>query len=181
MNKSYLKEYLSVLKLSSSDLAKLFNASERTIQRWLSGDIDIPGSAARAIEAWLLLESAGLPWRPDGLPLTRALPGGSASIILPIQCDITIQGIIESVYARGGPNTPWVVHLDQRLACLEHAWIKYKPIGNLFIPLSFGRTDRAPDLARDFSLIEEGYACIALTLSKAAHLQSTQNWMETAL
>jgi hypothetical protein len=181
MNKSYLKEYLSILKLSITDLAKLFVVSERTIQRWLAGDIEIPGSAARALEAWLLLENAGLPWRPDGVPLSRALPGGSASIILPIQCDKSVQGIIESVYSRGGPNMPWVVHLDQRQACLEHAWIKYKPIGNLFIPLSFGRTDREPDLARDFSLIEEGYACIALALSKAAHLQSTRNWMETAL
>jgi hypothetical protein len=182
MNTLDLKEHLSILKLSSADLARLLDVSERTIHRWLSGDVAMPGAATRALEAWHLLENAGLPWRPDGVPLLRAHAGANASMVLPIRSERTIKDIIESVYARGGPNTPWVVRLDQRQACLEHAWIKYKPLSNCsFIPLSFGRTDRAPDLTRDFGLIEEGYACIALALSKAAHLQSKHNWMETAL
>jgi hypothetical protein len=183
MQSYYLKEYLLVLKLTSADLARLLDVSERTVQRWLSGDTEISGGPARAIEAWLALEAAGLPWRPDGVPLLHAQPGARAAIVLPTQPNQkTIEEIIENVYARGGPNMPWAIDLAQRQASLGHAWIKFKLLPNrLFVPQSYGRTDCAPDLVRDFPLIEDGYACIALAITKAEHLRVKQNWMEIAI
>lgn len=84
MNAVELRENISILRVTNKELAQLLDVSERTVQRWLSARIEIPGAAGRAIEAWIAMDAAGLPWRPDGVPLLHLQPGGKVSVGLAV-------------------------------------------------------------------------------------------------
>ena len=184
MDSNSLKEHLSTLKLSNLEVANLLDTTERTVQRWLAGHTPVPGSIARALEAWLFLDYAGLPWRPDGLPLLQAHPNGEVSVALGLGVGNAnnVDDIVHSVIENGGPTAPWIVDIGHRRATLGHAWIKFKTLPNgKFIPQSYGRTDKVPNIDRDKTLVEDGYACIALVLDKAETIQRQSNWEKVAI
>ena len=184
MDSNLLREHLSILKLSNIEVAKLLETTERTVQRWLSGHTSVPGSIARALEAWLCLDYAGLPWRPDGIPLIHAHPNGKGSVALGMGegKKNNIEEIVNSVFKKGGPSAQWVVDVGYRRATLGDIWIKFKTLPNgKFIPQSYGRTDKVPNIDQDKTLVEDGYACIASTLNRAEKIQRQNNWEKVAI
>jgi hypothetical protein len=58
-----LMESLDVLKISQTDLAKLFMINSRTVRRWVLGETIITGPARAAIRAWINCEKYGINWR----------------------------------------------------------------------------------------------------------------------
>lgn len=184
MDTGTLKEYLSVLKLSNAELSALLETSERTVQRWQSGQVPVPRAIERTLQAWLYLEYAGLPWRPDGVPLVHAHPNGKVTIALGFGTEtfINVEEILSEVAERGGASAPWIVDIGHRRATLGHAWIKFRPLlSGGFIPQSFGRTDIAPDLVRDRRIIEDGCARISNAIKQAFDMQHALNWYEVAV
>jgi hypothetical protein len=177
MDSSSLKENLQFLRLTIPDAARLFQVSDRSVHRWLSGEIDIPGGIARAIEAWVYLEKMGLPWRPDGLPLMPLTPEAVTELKLSRAHAVELAKVLENVGARGGPSAPWVVDLHKRSATLGEIWVKFYPLRNgSFTPQSYGRKDKSLDLVRDRMLLEDAFACIAQAISQARRDLRNFNW-----
>lgn len=181
MTSHELREYLSVLKVTNHELAQLMGVNERTVQRWLSDQTEIPGGIARALEAWFYLDRVGLPWRPDGVQLVRPA-FGQVTVALRIDANGSLEDVIRAVLSRGGPTTPWIVDIGRRRATLGHAWIKFKILQyGKFVPQSYGRSDIEPDMLRDRALIEDGYARIAISLREIEALRLQDNWKEVAI
>ncbi|MEI6116371.1 MAG: hypothetical protein WCP99_17620, partial [Burkholderiales bacterium] len=104
MENSALVDALSELGLNQSELARLLSVDARTVRRWVSGMVTISGPAEIALKSWLTLNRCGLPWRPDGNDI---LDQELIQIAFFRAKTIDMEGILESVRARGGPAAPW--------------------------------------------------------------------------
>jgi len=174
-----VRECLTVLKISVSELATFFSVSERTVARWLSDEVPTPGSAVCALKAWCVLEQLGIPWRPDGLPLVNPNLADFEIALTPNHSRNLVMKAIRAVHSRGGPSIPWSIDLEGRRATLADVWIKFRLVGQGgFVPQSYGRQDIEPDLERDRNLVEEGIACIAAEVGKKYDSIQKLRWTE---
>ena len=175
---SDLRECLTILRITTSELAGLFSISERTVSRWVNDEITVPGPASCALKAWCTLEALGLPWRPDGLALLHPRSALGDPVALSLDPKTEVSKIVNAIKLRGGPSLPWKVDVDKREATLAEIWIKFRLSSNQFIPQSYGRTDIPPDLNRDKHVIEEGFASIADALRRNLEDIRKLEWKE---
>ena len=182
MKSGELRESMSVLRLTRTDIGIFMEVRERTVHRWLSGESVVPGSVARTLEAWNYLESQGMPWRPDGISLSQF--GHDSDTELPHHRKLQeqIQTTLERVTKRGGTAAPWVVDLRRRCADLQGSWVKFYPLKNgIFTLQTYGRKDKTPDLIRDHKLLEDAIACIASKISDEHQKLKNRNWLTANL
>lgn len=170
MTRSELVDALLFLSLDSKEAGKLLSVDTKTVGRWLDGTTDVPGPAAQALRAWVRLERARIPWRPDGLPL-RIMSDNEVDeqIRLMREHVVSLDDVLLRVRQRGGPAAPWKVDLKQHRAELAGTMVVSfyaLPNGN-FSPSSYRRTDKEPDYERDRPLIEDAVACIAEAVTAA--------------
>jgi hypothetical protein len=163
------QQTLSCLGLSLAELAGLLAVNTRTTRRWADDPTEIPGPAEQALRAWVRLQRLGLAWRPDGVAIGERSPERIAEQIkLYLRHALDLDAIIQRVEGRGGPAAPWDVRLVSRQASLGPVVVSFYPLVNGgFSPASYIRRDRAPDLQRDWTLIEDALACVAKAVSAA--------------
>lgn len=168
MSSEELRSCLSRLCLSEGDAARLLSVDPRTIKRWQSKPGELPGPAEQALRAWVRLEELGLSWRPDGVALGLDKPDVLANqIIAHRRHAIELDAVLQRVKEKGGPAAPWVVDLDKRRATLGDLEITFYATKNgSFSPNTYSRSETQPDLARDRSLIDDGFASIAREIAK---------------
>ena len=156
------------LGISQTEAARLLSVSPRTVRRWAEEPAEIPGPAEQALRAWMRLHRLGLPWRPDGVAIGEIDPEKIAEqIALYRRHAIDLDALIQRVEARGGPAAPWHVDLEKRQATLGPVWVSFYPLVNGgFSPASCSRSDDHPDLKRDWTLLEDAFACIANAIAK---------------
>ena len=182
MKAGQLRESMSSLRLTLTDIGIFMEVKERTVLRWLSGESAVPGSVVRALEAWTYLENLGMPWRPDGIPLSQFSPEDETEIPHQKKLQEKIQATLEKVTKRGGTSAPWEVDLRRRCAVLHGSWVKFYPLKNGSFSLqTYGRKDKPPDLIRDHQLLEDAIACIASTISNEHRKLNNRNWLAVNL
>jgi hypothetical protein len=176
MKNGKLLETLAYLDVTASELALLLDLNLRTIQRWLSGEVDIPKSVRCLLESWSTLQYLGLPWRPDGLNLLDQSIR-KKQLELHMQTNIELIEVIKKVKARGGPSAPWSVDISRKKANLENMWISFYILPNGgFVPQSYGRSDKKMDFERDRNILEDGFFCIAEKIRNQRVLLSNTQW-----
>ena len=175
MTKKELHQCLEQLGLSDNETALLLSVDPRTVRRWRAKPSEIPGPAAQALRAWVRLDERGLAWRPDSVAIGEEDPDGIARTIVAYRNHaIELDSLLTRVKARGGPAAPWVVDLSRRRADLGSLSITFYPTANGgFSPQGYTRRDMTPDLARDWHLIEDGFASVATAVAKAG-----RHWCE---
>jgi hypothetical protein len=173
MTGNEFQQTLGYLGLSLAELAGLLSVNIRTTRRWADDPDEIPGPAEQALRAWVRLQRLGLAWRPDGVAIGERNPEGIAEQIkLHLRHAVDLDALIRRVEGRGGPAAPWDVSLASRQASLGPVIVSFYPLLNgSFSPASYTRQDRTPDLQRDWTLIEDAFACIAKAISAAG-----QDW-----
>ena len=164
MPKTNINEALNLLGLTQVDAARLLSVDPRTLRRWVENPNEIPGPAEQALRAWLRLHQLGLPWTPDGIDLIEVDP---EQIALQRLHTLELDALLEKVKKRGGPAAPWVVDLNKGKAILEKIEVTfYKLPSGGFAPQSYKRRDDIEaDVERDWSLIEDAFACIAKAIA----------------
>lgn len=183
MQSANLKESLVTLSLSIQDAAQLLGVNMRTIQRWLSGDVDIPISVAHVMQAWLYLNKLGLPWRPDGHSVSLISAEEMRNqLLLHMQHLNELTDVLKKVEKRGGPAAPWNVDLSAKKATLGDIWVRFYVLPNGgFSPQSYGRYDKTPDLERDRLILEDGYACIAEAIANRDKQYKEADWLSVEI
>ncbi len=159
-----LTETLNSLGLSQVAAARLLSVDPRTVRRWVENPAEISGPAEQALRAWHRLHEYGLPWSPDGVDLIESDP---EQIALHRLHTLELDTVLEKVKKRGGPAAPWVVDLNKGKAILGKIEVTfYKLPSGGFTPQSYKRGDDIePDVERDWSLIEDAFACIAKAIA----------------
>jgi hypothetical protein len=167
MTRQEFQSCLSYLGLSTLELSELLSVNQRTTRRWSEDPAEISGPAEQALRAWVRLQRLGLAWRPDGVAIGESNPERVAEQIgLYLRHAIDLDALIQRVENRGGPAAPWEVDLAARRATLGPAMVTFYPLVNGgFSPASYLRRDRAPDIQRDWKLIEDALACVAKAIA----------------
>jgi transcriptional regulator with XRE-family HTH domain len=178
MQSSSLRESLVTLGLNIQELADLLGINVRTVQRWLSGEVDIPKSIECVVNAWMYLNQLGLPWRPDGFSVSLlSVEEVKSQLILHMENTKELAKIIKKVQARGGPAAPWSVDLSAKKATLGDVWVRFYILSNgSFSPQSYGRFDKFPDVDRDQSILEDAYVCIAEAIATRNKKYKDADW-----
>lgn len=168
MTRAEFQTCLNRLGLSRTEAARLLSVSPRSVRRWVEKPAEIPGPAEQALRAWMQLHRMGLPWRPDGVAIGDSDPEKIAEqIAIYRQHVIELAELIRKVKARGGPAAPWHVDLKKRQATLGPVWVSFYPLRDGgFSPSHYGRNDDRPNLERDWTLLEDAFACIANAIPK---------------
>lgn len=165
------RQALDDLGLSIDQAARLMRVTTRTMRRYFDGDSDdretaavVPGAVEQALRAWLALHERGLPWRPDARPLEGFEPEQLARMNMLKQ---HVLACVWRVRDAGGPTLPWDIDADLGLARLGTLSLHFYvlPSGG-FVPQSYSRQDKAPDLERDRPHLEDGIAAIAQRLQE---------------
>jgi hypothetical protein len=169
MSESEFQSTLSYLGLSLTELAELLAVNTRTTRRWADDPREIPGTAEQALRAWVRLQRLGLAWRPDGVAIGERNPERIAEEIKAhMRHAVDLDALIQRVEGRGGASAPWEVSLASRQAKLGPMVVTfYALLNGGFSPASYTRRDRAPDLQRDWPLIEDALVCIAKATADA--------------
>jgi len=163
-----IQEYLEKLDLSQTEAAQLLSVDPRTVRRWAKSPEEIPGSAEQALRAWLQLNQLGLVWRPDSIAFGEHNPEELANqIALHRKHTIDLDALLQRVKERGGPASPWQVDLDKGVATLGPIRVSFYHLrSGSFSPAFYTRKDCSPNMERDWTLIEDAFACIASAFAK---------------
>lgn len=63
MTAKHLVGHLRTLDVSQIELSSIFRVNPRTVRRWCSGEIILPGPVKAAVDAWMRCKRYGLNWR----------------------------------------------------------------------------------------------------------------------
>ena len=177
MNAKEFRAALKALGINQTEASTLLDVSDRSVRRWAEGPEEIPGPVEQTLRAWVRLEVVGLAWRPD-----REMIGNDISAELRKQIAsyrrlaLDLDALLRKVKSRGGPAAPWDVDLQRRIATLGPIEVSFYPLTNGgFSPAHYTRKDCSPDQARDQSLLEDAYACIAESIKHAGKGWSDSN------
>ena len=167
MSSTEFNRGLERLALSEVEAGRLLSVTARSVRRWVDGSTEVPGPVEQAIRAWLRLEELGLVWRPDGVAIWE-LAQTELFRRHAIELDALIQKVKKKVKNRGGSAAPWKVDLAARTASLGPVEVRFHVLANeSFSPSCYARKDCAPDLKRDWALLEDAFYCIATAIGKA--------------
>jgi len=158
------------LRLGTKVAANLLDVEPKTVQRWLNGEVQVPGPVRQAMSAWKRLQQAGIPWHPAALPLTFMTEDeAQEQARLWNRHLLDLDDVLERVKARGGPVAPWTVDLEEKEAVLgDKMRVYFYAMDNGgFSPSSYTRTDRQPDYERDRPLLEDAIVSIAQETAKS--------------
>lgn len=157
MSQDFLKA-LQLLHLTQVEAARLLDVDARTARRWAEGAA-LPGPVREAFRGWVRLKKHNLPWRPGSLALFMQDHEKTASFRAKTQ---EIDAIIAKVTRRGGPQNAWIVDFDEQRALCGSMEVTFTEMKSGEFCLNvFTRRDRAAELPRDRSLIEDAAYCIA--------------------
>jgi hypothetical protein len=165
MNATEFRVLLEKLGLTQVEAAQLLSVDPRTVRRWAeeSGGA-IPGPAEQALRAWVGLQRQGVPWRAEDTDIEQ--------IALHRQHAIELYALLIRVQARGGPRAPWQVDVEGSVATLGPMRLSFYKLRNgSFSPAYYRRSDQPADVQRDWTLIEDGFACIAKAMAEAWRAQ----------
>ncbi|MGQ3073454.1 MAG: hypothetical protein ACT7A5_20500 [Ferrovibrionaceae bacterium] len=167
MTNTELESNLEALGLTPKTAAEQLSVDLKTMQRWLSGKVPVPGPAEQAIRAWRRLDAQGLAWRQNEHRFMTE-EDFAQQAKLHRQHTIDLDATLRKVEARGGPVAPWKVDLKGRGAVLGEMTVSFYVLQTGSFSLSsYSRTDMEPDPERDRPLIEDAVACIAAAIKKA--------------
>ena len=163
-----IQEYLEKLDLSQTEAAYLLSVDPRTVRRWVKSPEEMPDNIGYLLEAWLRFENLGLVWRPDSVPFVENnIEDFKNQIALHNQHILNLDALLQKVKERGGPASPWQVDLDKGVATLGPIRVSFYHLkSGSFSPAVYTRRDRPPDMKRDWTLIEDAFACIADAFAK---------------
>jgi hypothetical protein len=159
------RDCLAQLGLTQIEAARLLEVDPRTVRRWADDKGgDIPGPTVHALHAWLELHRRGLPWRPGD--------ENAEQITRHREHAIELYELLLRVDKRGGPSDAWKVDLEKCQATLGPMRVSfYKLTNGGFSPSFYSRSDGPPDVRRDWSLIEDAFACIAKTFAEQRRIK----------
>lgn len=162
-----VQEHLQTLGLTQAEAAQLLGVSTRTLSRWCTGGEAVPGPAEAALRAWRRLDKRVLAWRPDSVSIVE---DNVERMAIHRQEAIRLDDILHRVESRGGPSVPWAVSLPGCEAKLGQVYVSFYKLRNGgFSPSVYSRRDGvAPDIKRDWPLIEDAIFCIAQEFEKHA-------------
>lgn len=165
MTGAELIETLTFLGIDQDEAAQLLGVSTRTLRRWIEGE-ELPGPAQAALRAWRQLHARHLAWKPDAISIFE---DDKAQIERAKQYAQEVNGLIECVKDRGGPQNPWSVNISKGVATFGPFEVGFYHLRNGGFSFSgYRRKDRSPDLARDRPYLEDAAYSIAMAFSKAA-------------
>jgi transcriptional regulator with XRE-family HTH domain len=161
MTQRELGDHLTALRLTQSEAAQLLGVSTRTLRRWVEGE-EVPGPAEAALRAWRKLSTNNLPWKPDSVSIVEDDQDQIARHRLHT---IGLSDLLARVEARGGARIPWAVNIVNGNAVLGPVEVAFYKLQSGGFSVSFyTRKDTAPDVSRDWPLIEDAIYCIAKEL-----------------
>lgn len=170
MNQKELAASLEELGLGQSEAGLLLSVDPRSVRRWATGSIPVPGPVEQAIRAWLRLNRLGLAWKPGDQPIGEGdLKMIAEQIAKYREHAIELDAVLQKVKARGGPRMPWKVDLRSNKATLGHMSVSfYRHPNGSFSPSFYNRSDdKGTDAIRDIDFLEDAYACIADAIAQS--------------
>ena len=117
MNKEELLKSMEILKLDNKLLAQYLGVTTRTVDRWIKDSSKINKTAKLAIQSWVKLQFAGLPW----VGLTVIYKSDIGEVISNIKkfYDSEIRVAIKNVEARGEfKPLNWIIDQKKSLICI---------------------------------------------------------------
>jgi hypothetical protein len=160
-----MQEHLQALRLTQAEAAQLLGVSLRTMSRWCTSAEEVSGPAEAAVRAWRRLEVRHLAWRPDSISIVE---DDTRRIATHRQEAINVDDILRRVENRGGPQMIWDVSIPEAEATIGRIHVSFYKLQNGGFSLSvYSRRDGvAPNVQRDWSLIEDAVYCIAQEFEK---------------
>jgi transcriptional regulator with XRE-family HTH domain len=176
MKADEFNNYLKMLGLSQSAVAAHLQVAPRTVRRWQNGEQQVPKPIADLLKAWHQLDKAKIPWSAD---LESFWHGDADQIRRHQDHALVLADLLQRVERRGGVSAPWRVSLKDHEATLEAMTVHFYALANGGFSLaSYRRSDKAPDIHRDWPLIEDAVAVFAAAVGKAREKSSNQRWDE---
>ncbi|MGB9153906.1 MAG: hypothetical protein WCD70_12575 [Alphaproteobacteria bacterium] len=176
MNDVEFNKHLEILGLNQSGAAAMLQIHPRTVRRWQNGEQEIPSPIADLIKAWCQLHDAKIPWSPE---LELIWHGKHNEIRRHHDHALALSAIMDRVKKRGGISAPWKVSLEEHSATLGPMTVCfYRLANNGFSIANYRRSDKAPDINRDWPLIEDGVVAFAEAVGAARKKNPQQSWDE---
>ena len=169
MTSQELGEHFARLHLTHTEAAQLLGVAARTVRRWLDGE-EVPGPVEQAMRAWSRLQDRGLAWRPDSVTIFN---DEKQQIALQREHAKRIDSILSRVEARNGPRLTFDVDHEGCRAILGPMEVSFYRLPNGgFTAASYRRTDTAPDVERDWELIEDAIFCFAEAVKRERRVKA---------
>lgn len=168
MDSREFSAHLEALQLTPADAALELAVSLKTVERWISGKISVPGPVEKAILAWRRLHSLKLSWRPDEEMLIESYEEFQNMInkydlfcFYPERIDNLMRTIdMENI-------APFRVDFGNSIAHLGELSVKFRIKDNGRVSLvSYRRQDRPPNIKIDRNILAQALACIGGKLQK---------------
>lgn len=169
MDEKELTTTFGELGLGQAEVATLLSVDPRSVRRWTSGAIPVPGPVEQVLRAWLRLDRLGLAWRPGDQPIGERDTKKIADQIAKYrEHAIGLDAVLQKVKERGGPVMPWKVNLKSGKATLGHMTVSFRRLANgSFSPAFYRRSDElGTDAERDTAFLEDAFACIAKAIAQ---------------
>lgn len=157
--------HLEILGFNQSGAAAWLQVTPRTVRRWQNGEQAIPETVADLLMACRQLQDNKIPWNADLESLWR---GDKDQIQRHQSHAVALAELLRRVEKRGGVSAPWQISLKEHSATLGPMTVRFYELANgSFSLANYRRSDKGPDIHRDWTLIEEAVAAYAKALSKA--------------
>ncbi|MBS0470656.1 MAG: helix-turn-helix transcriptional regulator [Proteobacteria bacterium] len=164
-----LKEHLSELGLSQTELAQLLDVNDRTVRRWIQSPVETPVAAQHAINAWVRLHRRSLAWRPDYETLGEDEAEIADQVARVRDHNIALDRCLNFVESQGGPKAEFEVDLKRRSARNDRLQVGFYALSNgSFSPANYRRLG-STTREEAHELLPDAYYCIAQAIKRAGH------------